>query len=124
MTYHNEVRDAVRHAERELVLSRPSDLLDGNAVRDAVRHAEKQLVSNILGEKKAPIPFPVSGLVTYLLSYFLAFADAVTSIVFLPVDSSLKRFFASAEFDFSRSHSFVQVFAISTSAVRGVLILL
>lgn len=61
MTYCNEVRDAARHAERELVLGRPSDLLDGNAVRDAVRHAEKQLVSNILDKKKPRYRFQYRG---------------------------------------------------------------
>lgn len=52
MAYRNDVSDAARHAEKQLVLSRSLDLLGGARCAMLVRHAEKQLVSNILDKKK------------------------------------------------------------------------
>jgi hypothetical protein len=52
VTYRNNVSDAARHAEKQLVLSRSSDLLGDARCAMLVRHAEKQLVSNILDKKK------------------------------------------------------------------------
>ena len=47
-----EARHALRHADGELVLSRPLDLLGDARHAMPVRHAEKQLVSKILDKKK------------------------------------------------------------------------
>lgn len=65
-----EARHALRHADGELVLGRSLDLLGDARCATPVRHAEKKLVSKILGEKKAPIPFPVSGPLGYFFKTY------------------------------------------------------